>query len=57
MTAAENFKNQQDQRKADKERARKAKTAAGSLAGGGGGGKEQPTDLRAVIEEAYDSAT
>ena len=57
MTAAENFKSQQDQRKADKERARKAKTAAGSLAGGGGGGKEQPANLRAVIEEAYDSAT
>ena len=57
MAAAENFKNQQGQRKADQDRARKAKTAAGSLAGGGGGGKEQPTDRRAAIEAAFDGAS
>ena len=46
IQAAENYKTQQTQRKAEQERAAKAKTAAGSLAGGGGGGKEQPKSVR-----------
>ena len=56
MQAAETYKSQQAQRKAEQERAKKAKTAAGSLAGGGGGGKDQPKDRRAVIEAAFDAA-
>ena len=57
IQAAENYKTQQTQRKAEQERAAKAKTAAGSLAGGGGGGKEQPTSVRETLEAAWEAAS
>ena len=57
IQAAENYRTQQTQRKAEQERAAKAKTAAGSLAGGGGGGKEQPKSVRETLEAAWEAAS
>ena len=38
------------------QRTKRARTAGGGLAGGGGGAKEQPDDLRKILEEEYDAA-
>ena len=56
MQAAENHSAQLAQRKAEQDRATRAKTAAGSLAGGGGSSTEQPKDRRAAIVAAFDDA-
>ena len=56
MQAAETHVAQLAQRKAEQDRATRAKTAAGSLAGGGGSSTEQPKDRRAAITAAFDAA-
>ena len=57
MQAAAERKAEATKRKAEQERAKKAKRAAGSLSGSGGGGStEQPKGLREQLEANYDAA-
>ena len=53
MQAAERHTSKQ----AEQQRQKRARTAAGSLAGGGGSPTEQPKDRRATIEAMYDAAS
>ena len=57
VQAAQKAADRAKTKKADQERARRARTASSGLAGSGGGTAAQPRSRREEIEAAYDAAS